>query len=246
MLYVANPSTPRVREAMSAGLLAAMTTPAQGNTVPAGAWWAADNGVFGKGYPGDDAWWAWVSRLTADPARCLFVTAPDVVGDAAATLERSAPWLSRVRGLGLPVALVAQDGLEDLPVPWDAFDVLFIGGSTTWKLSAAAAALVREAKGRGKRVHCGRVNSRKRFAYAESLGCDTADGTFLAFGPDVLLDECLSWSGPPQPVGHSWRRHRAGEDCGPCPGRWKPGAAKAGTATLATPGPPLRSERTAP
>ena len=42
------------------------------------------------------------------------------VGDAAATLTRSAPMLPRIRALGYPAALVAQDGLEHLAVPWDA------------------------------------------------------------------------------------------------------------------------------
>ena len=44
-------------------------------------------------------------------------------------------------------ALVAQDGLECCVIPWDAFDVLFVGGTTQWKLSDPAYVLVREAKG---------------------------------------------------------------------------------------------------
>ena len=83
-------------------------------------------------------------------------------GDAAATLTRSAPFLPAIRALGYPAALVAQDGLEDLDVPWDDFDVLFIGGSTEWKLGPHARALAAEAKARGKGVHMGRVNSQRR------------------------------------------------------------------------------------
>lgn len=67
------------------------------------------------------------------------------VGDAAATLTRSAPMLPRIRALGYPAALVAQDGLEHLAVPWDAFDVLFLGGTTDWKLGPAAADLPADA-----------------------------------------------------------------------------------------------------
>lgn len=197
MLYLANPSTPRVREAMTAGLIGAILTPAQGNRLPDGAVWCADNGCFGKGYPGDEAWSAWLERLSLHADRCLFATAPDVVGDAAATLARSLPHLPAIRALGYRAALVAQDGLETLDVPWDDFDVLFIGGTTGWKLGQHAAALAREARRRGKHVHMGRVNSRRRWSYAEHIGCDSADGTFLAFGPDVNLPELLGWAAQP-------------------------------------------------
>jgi len=190
--YFANPSTPEVREAMSAGLLGCIVTPKQGNLIPDGATWCADNGCFGKGYPGDDVWWKWLVARP-DRERCAFAVAPDVVADAAATLERSEPWLARIRDLGIPAALVAQDGLEREIVPWDTFDVLFVGGSTEWKLGGAARDLVAEAKRRGKAVHMGRVNSRKRFRYADAIGCDSVDGTHIAFGPDENLPVVLSW-----------------------------------------------------
>lgn len=196
-MYVGNPSTAAVRAAMSAGQIACMTTPAQRQPVPPGSWWAADNGVFGKGYPGDDAWLSWLRAHPGDPALCLFAVAPDVVGDAAATLERSAPFLPLIREVGLPAAFVAQDGLEQLPVPWDAFDVLFIGGSTEWKLSPAAADLAAQATARGKRVHMGRVNSWRRWQVADAFGCDSCDGTYLAFGPDLNLPHVLGWSAQP-------------------------------------------------
>jgi hypothetical protein len=191
MRYFANPSTPKVNDAMATGLLDCITTPLQGNKIPMGAWICADNGCFGKGYPGDDKWFTWLQTLPAD--RCRFATAPDVVGDAAATLVRSVPWLAKIRGLGIPAAFVAQDGLESLTVPWDEFDVLFIGGTTGWKLGRHARELVREAKARAKQVHMGRVNSLTRLRYAEAIGCDSADGTYIVFGPDVNFPKVLGW-----------------------------------------------------
>jgi hypothetical protein len=195
LLYFANPSTQKVREVMNAGLLGLIDTPAQGNRRPAGGIWCADNGCFGAGYPGDERWFAWLTKHAADAASCAFATAPDVVGDAAATLDRSLPWLPRIRALGYPAALVAQDGLENLTVPWDEFDVLFIGGTTGWKLGQHARRLVGEAHAHGKHVHMGRVNSERRYAYAELIGCDSADGTYLAFGPDTNLPKLLRWTG---------------------------------------------------
>jgi len=193
LLYLANPCGPDTITAMRDGLLGYIDTPAQGNDRPAGITWAADNGCFGKGYPGDQRWLAWLGQHQADASQCLFATAPDVVGDAVATLARSRPFLPHIRELGYPAALVAQDGLEALPVPWDEFDALFIGGSTEWKLGPWAALLAAVAHSRGKHVHMGRVNSLKRYRYAASIGCDSVDGTYLVFGPRKNLPRLLGW-----------------------------------------------------
>jgi hypothetical protein len=179
---------------MTQGLLGMLSTPNEGRTPAVGVTWAADNGCFSKNYVGDQALMAWLQRHAGQAGSCLFATAPDVVGDAAATLERSAPHLPTIRALGYPAALVAQDGLEHLTVPWDEFDVLFIGGSTEWKLGRHARELAAEAKRRGKWVHMGRVNSARRWSYAEYIGCDSVDGTYIAFGPDVNLPDVLNWS----------------------------------------------------
>lgn len=176
---------------MSAGELDCIVTPRQGNLIPEGAWFCADNGVFGKGYPGEEAWWEWLTTLPAD--RCRFAVAPDVVGDATATLQTARPWLPRIRSLGIPAAFVAQDGAETVGLPWDEFDVLFIGGTTEWKLGPHARELTGQAKRRGKEVHMGRVNSAARMRYAAGIGCDSADGTFIVFGPDQNLPKVLGW-----------------------------------------------------
>lgn len=178
---------------MTAGLLAQIATPASGNVINPGTDWCADNAVFAGKYPGDDAYLAWLQARLPFVDRCLFAVAPDVVGDAAATLALSAPMLPRIRALGYKAALVAQNGLEDLEVPWETFDCLFIGGDTTWKLGPRARTLVAEAKRRGKWVHMGRVNSRGRIQYAVVIGCDSVDGTYLAFGPDENLPKVLAW-----------------------------------------------------
>jgi hypothetical protein len=195
VLYVGTPSGPDVRAAMSAGLLACMTTPAQGNRIPDGALYACDNGKFGKGWPGADRWFEWLCT-TVDrygPERCLWAVAPDVPFDAAGTLAESLPWLARIRELGIPAAFAAQDGCDELGVPWDAFDVLFLAGSTEWKTGPVAEQLAREAKARGKTVHMGRVNSLARLRTAEWFGCDSADGTYLAFGPTKNLARLTDW-----------------------------------------------------
>ena len=170
----------------------AMITKRMRNPPPSGQPWAADNGRYARPEEYTDAaFLAWLATMPAES--CLFATAPDVVGNAGATLALSAPMYRKIRELGYRPALVAQDGLERLSefIPWQDFDVLFIGGTTEWKLSEAAYALAAEAKRRGKWVHMGRVNSLRRMRIAEAMGCDSADGTVLKHDPNRPV---ASWS----------------------------------------------------
>jgi hypothetical protein len=169
-----------------------LVSPRCGNRIDPGQLWAADN----------DAYLAWddgrfvkmLNRLDGTP-NCLFVSAPDVVGDARGTLARFWEWRLEIAGRGFPVAMVAQDGAEDLDLPWDAFDCLFVGGKgegrRQWKLSAAAADLVHEANRRGKWSHMGRVNSRRRLRIARDAGCKSVDGSGWSKFPDKYLKRDL-------------------------------------------------------
>lgn len=156
------------------------------------ATWCADNAAFADKW-NEKGWWGHLVKNADDLSRCVFAALPDVVGDWDRSLERSAPWFSRVRELGYPTAMVLQDGYREGTFPWDEVDALFVGGSTEFKLGPAAAEAVAEAKMRGKHVHMGRVNTRKRLRYAASIGCDTADGTLLIYGPDFHLEKMLRW-----------------------------------------------------
>lgn len=109
---------------------------------------------------------------------CRWVAAPDVVGSARRTLEVFDEWVSLLEGW--PVALVCQDGQENLPIPWSDIAAIFIGGSTKWKESDAAIACIKAAQALGKWVHVGRVNDPARFAGFEALGVDSVDGSGIA------------------------------------------------------------------
>ncbi|WP_310977491.1 MULTISPECIES: hypothetical protein [unclassified Amycolatopsis] len=188
---------------MRAGDLGQMCTPAEGRAPLPGVEWGADTGCYSTtGYPGDEKWIAWLEKLIPWQAHCLFAAAPDrfnpALGDdmGLASLERSRPWLPIIRDLGYPAALVAQDGLTVGDVPWEEIDALFVGGTTEWKLSRSAQRLEVAAKERGKHLHVGRVNSARRWQITELFGCDTADGTFLAYGPDQNLTRQARWPVP--------------------------------------------------
>lgn len=177
---------------MEARTIGYIDTPAQGNKRPEGVAWCADNGAFSDKFD-EGKWWRFLEANAHAASTCLFAVAPDVVGDAAATYERSLPWLPKIRALGYPAAFVLQDGATDDLIPWDDFDCLFIGGSTEFKLGPIVRQYVREAKARGKWVHMGRVNSERRWKYADAIGCDSVDGTYLTFGPDTNLPKLLAW-----------------------------------------------------
>lgn len=191
MLYLATASTQRVRDAMSAGTLAQMVTPTSGNRLVPGATFAIDNGTVRivNGAPTTDPdwdparWWATLDRY-ADTPGCLFAVVPDVVGDAEATNERWAVYHGAARDRGYRCAYVLQNGCTSIPASAGA---AFVGGDTEWKLGPQARGLVAQAKARGLWVHMGRVNSERRLRYAFQLGCDSVDGTYLAFGPDRNL-----------------------------------------------------------
>jgi hypothetical protein len=154
--------------------------------------WAADNGAF-AGF-NEQKFLRMLDRIGGKKG-CLFVVAPDVVTNARATLELFHAWHREIAARGLPVAFVAQDGQEALPVPWKRIDALFVGGSTEWKLSEHARALCRKAKAKGKWVHMGRVNTRKRMQLACSWNCDSVDGSGFSRWPDARIPKGLRWIG---------------------------------------------------
>jgi len=180
------------------GVMATPSTQGPYAGIAEGRWWALDNGAYG-GFDAS-AFYAKGEELQPWRERCLFVVAPDVVGDALATLKLYRQWAHRAKRFG-PVAFVAQDGQEWLELPL-AFDWLFIGGTTEWKMGPGAKACIRRAKTMGKPVHIGRVNSVKRFRYFERLEVDSADGTFPIYEPDTAvrrLTQCVA-----QPLLHGW------------------------------------------
>ena len=193
MMYLSGARNRIMADDLAHGRIGLMQTPATRYSLDGVAVWAMDNGCFTGAYPGDEAYLKYLSACLPHRERCLFVTAPDVVADAEQTLAQFAPMAARIKALGYPVALVGQDGMESLAVPWDAVDWLFIGGSDDWKLGPGGERLIRQAQARGVRVHVGRVNSAVRFRRFRSLGCDSADGTFIAFAPERNVPQVRRW-----------------------------------------------------
>lgn len=153
--------------------------------------WAADNGCYAQGERFDAGnWLEWLAALRRYRERCLFAVVPDVLADCAATWERSAPYIATVKQLGYRPAYVSQDGETNWP---EGAECLFIGGTDAWKLSEESYRLAARAGAAGLHVHMGRVNSMQRLIACRVSGIDSADGTFVRFGPDRRLPEVCDW-----------------------------------------------------
>lgn len=150
-----------------------------GQGIVAGYPWMLDNGAFSDSWT-EAKWLEALGKWQPYAATCIAAVCPDVVGDAAATLERFTQYAPVIRRHSYPIAFVTQDGLHLDIVPWKQFDVLFIGGTDQHKLREAWP-FIHEAKLRGVWVHVGRVNSAQRL---ETFWmADSADGTQLAIEP---------------------------------------------------------------
>jgi hypothetical protein len=164
-------------------LLAPRNRNSVASVVATGLPWAADNGAF-SGFDAE-RFLALLARMAGQPG-LLFVVAPDVVADAKATLALWPRWHKEIHRRGMPAAFVLQDGQEHRPLP--RADAYFVGGSTRWKLSPEAAALVAKGKRRGAHIHMGRVNTLRRLEYAWAIGCDSVDGSCFSRWADKFLE----------------------------------------------------------
>lgn len=129
---------------------------------------------------------AWERLLDeADTDRPIFVTLPDIVGDAQRTAELFEQFWTRTQEL--PRALVLQDGIEHVRIPWDDLVAVFVGGTDRFKISPEARAAARTAKMLGKWVHIGRVNTADRVRNWAGLA-DSIDGSGLSRFDHMLED----------------------------------------------------------
>lgn len=192
-----------------------LITPFTGNDIHAiaasGRPWAADNGCGPKrdGTPGELDEGAFLTMCEQIARHCdpwrkprtrrpLWVVVPDVVGDAEGTWERWREWAPRLLALRLPLAYVIQDGYDlrrHRPANAEV-RCAFLGGSTAFKESEEAAAILRGYLADGKAVHVGRVNSERRLRLFDALGQDhngyplapnSVDGTQFSMYPDRYI-----------------------------------------------------------
>jgi hypothetical protein len=147
--------------------------------------WSLDNGVFGA--------WQEKREWSEEPLfryldkyamfKPSWITCPDWVADRKLTLERWEQFSPALKAYGYPLAFVVQDGMDVCDVPVDA-DVVFVGGSTSWKWRS-----LKTWTKSFKRVHVGRVNSYGLLWQAHNAGAESCDGTGWFRGNYKQLNE---------------------------------------------------------
>ena len=158
-----------------------LTTPGHRGVLSAitdGCTWAADNQAFMQGF-NPDVFFPWLEKMQPYRDTCLFVACPDVMGDCVETHKLWEHWQPQFGDW--PLAYVGQDGETNIP---SSASALFVGGTTEWKMSEAAASLIRLATRRELHVHIGRVNWGKRYRHFRQMqGSEhfTCDGTRTRF-----------------------------------------------------------------
>ena len=143
-----------------------------------------DNGCFAKFER--EAWDRLLEEAEEDAP--VFACLPDVVCDAQRTAELFTYFKSHTNGI--PRALVIQNGIEHVTIPWDDTAAVFIGGDDAFKISPIAIRVARTAKMLGKWVHVGRVNTAKRVRNWKGLA-DSIDGTGISQF-DHMLEDALA------------------------------------------------------
>lgn len=135
--------------------------------------WALDNGVFGAWSQGkkwsEEPFYRYLDLYAA--WRPIWAVVPDWVGDRDKTLRLWEQHHHAVKAFGVPLAFAVQDGMTPGDVPQEA-EVVFVGGTTSWKWRT-----LRTWTERFPRVHVGRVNSRRLLEQAQDAGAESCDGT---------------------------------------------------------------------
>ena len=163
-MYLSNSFGPKERMRVSSGEYAGWLISPQTYGIPQGIKngdkWAGDNLCFTSLFT-PDGFKSWLMKLYSYRNTCLFIVAPDVLGDCWATYDRWLVWYPILRDWWL-IAYVGQDGQSIDKLPWNDMDVYFVGGTDEWKDSAESLAIVRECRNRSIPVHIGRANTHAR------------------------------------------------------------------------------------
>lgn len=163
-----------------AHLMSASPQPKHRLTPRLGTDWALDNGVFGAWQEGrewsEEPFYRYLEEFHYH--RPIWAVVPDWVADRERTLHLWGQHAPAVAAFGVPLAFVCQDGMTPSDVPGDA-DIVFIGGSTSWKWRTLPMWCEQF-----PRVHVGRVNSYNLLWQAKRAGAESCDGTGWFRSPD--------------------------------------------------------------
>ena len=116
-------------------------------------------------------WLKMLEKVKMEKTKPLWVLIPDVVANREETIRKWEKYSPIVKKLKIKTAFACQDGMTEKDIPKDA-DVIFIGGTTEWKMKTIPMWTANH-----PRVHVGRVNTIKRILECERYGVESVDGS---------------------------------------------------------------------
>lgn len=131
-----------------------------------------------------------------------WLVVPDVVGNKEKTIEYYYFWIEKLKHYQIPLAFAVQDGMTKKDVPIEA-TVVFVGGTTEWKIST-----IPYWTAHFPRVHVARVNGWDRLFLSYRSGAESVDGTgYFRCGwngdPCINLRLFLKWQN--QEIDYTWQ-----------------------------------------
>lgn len=154
--------------------------------------YAVDNGAF-PAYTNNVPWNESAFRVHLEKTKTshkpLWIVVPDVVADAESTIIRWHEWYPQIKSIcpNVPLAFAVQDGMTPHHVPTQA-DVIFVGGTTSWKWRN-----LHQWTNNFPRVHVGRVNSEKMLWASHEAGAESCDGTGWMRGGEERMEELVRY-----------------------------------------------------
>ena len=148
------------------------------------AFYFLDNGAFGYWKRGErfkeKPFFNLIEKSLRAKRKADFLVLPDLVGEGKRSLEFSAYYAEKLKGIEIPFALALQDGMEEKEVAdfvrTYGVKVLFIGGTTEWKWRTAIK-WKELAEKLSVSCHLARVPSARRVRQARKVGVDSIDTT---------------------------------------------------------------------
>lgn len=177
--YASTPCSKRTIAALQGAGWHALVSPARCVWYTHDLPYALDNGAwsaFQQQRPWDSQRFQRLLRQRGGDAE--WVVVPDIVAGGMRSLALSLAWLPRILDAAPYALLAVQDGMQPPDVaPYLGSRVgIFVGGSTTWKLTTLPHWCGLGAQ-MSCRVHIGRVNSLRRLRACQLAGATSFDGT---------------------------------------------------------------------
>ena len=140
--------------------------------------WGFDNGAFRDWRAGiafdETAYMKSLEKAEANAEPPYLAVLPDIPTQGLQSLDYSMGWLGRLPDFNWYLAV--QDGMSTTDVSADGLSGIFLGGTNSYKSTAAE--WCKWAHAHGLKFHYGRAGTQSKVAQAQYIGADSLDSAF--------------------------------------------------------------------